>query len=184
MYYNSCYWMWTLLTNEQIISHKLLKRLKLIKRLLWLQLFWGSSRMKGVSLHCLSQITNWETRSKPIYIWWCIHMHKLFILWKVFHFLSWSKYGCQRKFKGQQDKSQFFWNKYINFFNSLSCIVKFCDFLCLTFKFQHELSISNTFHSYMICVDKLYAHSNFALSHRYVTNYVLCLCRPISSCKG
>jgi hypothetical protein len=118
--------------------------------------------MKGVSLHCLSQRTNWETRPKPIYIWWCIHMHKIFILWNVFHFLSQSKYGCQKKSKGQQDKSQFFWNKYIHFLSSLSCIVNFCDFLCLTFKLQHELSIPNMFHSYMICVDKLYAHSNFA----------------------
>jgi len=140
--------------------------------------------MKGVSLHCLSQRTNGETRSKPIYIWWCIHMHKIFILWKVFHFLSQSKYGCQKKFKGQQDKSQFLWNKYIHFLSSLSCIVNFCDFLCLTFKLQHELSIPNMFHSYMICVEKLYAHSNVALPHRYVTNYVLCLCRLISSCKG
>ncbi len=41
-----------------------------------------------------------------------------------------------------------------------------------------------TFHSYMICVEKLYAHSNVALPRRYVTNYVLCLCRLISSCKG
>jgi len=137
IYYNSCYWMWALLTNDQIISHKLLKWLKLIKSLLWLQLLWGSSRMKGVSLHCSSQRTNWETRSKPINIWLCRCMHKIFILCKVFHFLSWPKYECQRKLKGQQDKSQFFLDKYINFLNSLSCIVNFCDFLCLTFHFKY-----------------------------------------------